>query len=297
MGKSFFQLFAGKGGVGKTSLAAASAIHYASKGERTLVVSIDPAHSLADSFEKNLGSEPIEILKNLFAMELDAKKALQRKSALTKRIHYFMRQAGLHDIDILETLPGIDEVMAYDMLVEFIESGKYDRIIFDAAPSGHSLRFLSIPKYMDEWLKKLYRVMRQVLGTIQVVKKHSRIDIPSYKLEHEERGRMLKIHQTLTNPKYTLLYIVMLPEKMCIAETERLAAKLSSYGFQAKNIIVNQILPKREDEFLKSRRAIQQENLKIIKEKFKGFEIKKLPLFKTEIHGVKELKKLASMLY
>ena len=297
MGKSFFQLFAGKGGVGKTSLAAASAIHYASKGERTLVVSIDPAHSLADSFEKNLGSEPIEILKNLFAMELDAKKALQRKSALTKRIHYFMRQAGLHDIDILETLPGIDEVMAYDRLVEFIESGKYDRIIFDAAPSGHSLRFLSIPKYMDEWLKKLYRVMRQVLGTIQVVKKHSRIDIPSYKLEHEERGRMLKIYQTLTNPKYTLLYIVMLPEKMCIAETERVIATLSSYGFQVKNIIVNQILPERDDEFLKARQAIQQKNLKIIREKFKGFEIKKLPLFKTEIHGVKELKKLASMLY
>ena len=297
MGKSFFQLFAGKGGVGKTSLAAASAIHYASKGERTLIVSIDPAHSLSDSFEKNLGSEPIEVLKNLFAMELDAKKALQRKSALTKRIHYFMRQAGLHDIDILETLPGIDEVMAYDMLVEFIESGKYDRIIFDAAPSGHSLRFLSIPKYMDEWLKKLYRVMRQVLGTIQVVKKHSRIDIPSYKLEHEERGRMLKIHQTLTNPKYTSLHIVMLPEKMCIAETERLITKLSSYGFQVKNIVVNQILPEREDEFLKSRRAIQQKNLKIIREKFKEFETKELPLFKTEIYGVDELKKIANMLY
>ena len=297
MRKTFFQLFSGKGGVGKTSLAAASAIHYANMGEQTLLVSIDPAHSLSDSFEKNLGSEPTEILKNLFAMELDAKKALKRDSSLTKRIHYFMKQAGLHDVDILETLPGIDEIMAYDMLVEFIETGKYDRIIFDTAPSGHALRFLSIPKYMDEWLKKLYRVMRQVLGTVQLMKRHSKIDIPSYKLEHEERDRMLKIYQTLTNPKYTLLYIVMLPEKMCIAETERLSAKLSSYGFQVKNIVVNQLLPKREDEFLKSRRAIQQENLKIIREKFNGFEIKKLPLFKTEIHGIKELKKLASMLY
>jgi len=216
---------------------------------------------------------------------------------LTKQIHYFMKQAGLHDADILETLPGIDEVMAYDMLVEFIESGKYDSIIFDTAPSGHALRFLSIPKYIDEWLKKLYRIMRQVLGTIQVVKKHSRIDVPSYKLEHEERDKMLKIYQTLTNPKRTSLCIVVIPEKMCIAETERLVAKLSSYGFQAKNIIVNQILPKRKDEFLKSRQAMQQENLKIIKEKFKGAEIKKLPLFKTEIHGVNELKKIASMLY
>lgn len=139
--------------------------------------------------------------------------------------------------------------------------------------------------------------MRQVLGTIQIVKKHSRIDIPSYKLEHEERDRMLKIYQTLTNPKYTLLYIVMLPEKMCIAETERLTAKLFSYGFQVKNIVVDQILPKRKDEFLKSRRAIQQENLKIIREKFKEFEIKELPLFKTEIYGVNELKKIANMLY
>jgi len=297
MRKTFFQLFAGKGGVGKTSLAAASAIHYASIGEQTLVVSIDPAHSLSDSFEKNLSSEPTEILKNLFAMELDAKKALERESSLTKRIHYFMKQAGLHNEDILETLPGIDEVMAYDMLVEFIESGKYDRIIFDTAPSGHALRFLSIPKYMDEWLKKLYRIMRQVLGTIQIVKKHSRIDIPSYKLEHEERDRMLRIYQILTNPEYTSLYIVMIPEKMCIEETERVVEKLSGYDFQVKKIIVNQILPEREDEFLKSRRAIQQKNLKIIKKKFKGFEIKELPLFKTEICGVSELKKIVSILY
>lgn len=297
MRKTFFQLFAGKGGVGKTSLAAASAIHYASIGERTLIVSIDPAHSLSDSFEKNLGSKPTEILKNLFAMELDAKKALQRENALTKRIHYFMRQAGLYNIDILETLPGIDEVMAYDMLVEFMESGKYDRVIFDTAPSGHFLRFLSIPKYMDEWLKKLYCVMRQVLGTIQIVKKHSRIDIPSYNLEHEERNRMLKIYQILTNQKHTSLYIVMIPEKMCIAETERVIATLSSSGFQVKNIIVNQLLPEREDEFLKARRAMQQENLKTIKEKFKGFEIKELPLFKTELRGFEQLKKIASILY
>lgn len=297
MKKTFFQLFAGKGGVGKTSLAAASAIHYASIGEQTLVVSIDPAHSLSDSFEKTLGSEPTKISKNLFAMELDAKKALKRNSPLTKQIHYFMKQAGLHDVDVLETLPGTDEVMAYDMLVEFIESGKYGRIIFDAAPSGHALRFLSIPKYMDEWLKKLYRVTRQVLGAVQLMKRHSRIDIPSYKLEHEERDRMLRIYQTLTNPKYTLLYIVMIPEKMCIAETERVITTLSNYGFLVKNIIVNQILPEREDEFVKARREIQQENLKTIREKFKGLEIKELPLFKTEIYGVNELKKIASILY
>jgi len=297
MKKTFFQLFAGKGGVGKSSLAAASAIHYASIGEQTLIVSIDPAHSLSDSFEKNLGSEPIKILKNLFAMELDAKKALKRDSQSMRRIHYLMQQAGIHDVDFLETLPGIDEIMAYDMLVEFIESGNYDRIIFDTAPSGHALRFLSIPKYMDEWLKKLYRVTRQVLGTVQLVKRHSKVDIPSYKLEHEERDRMSKIYQTLIDSKYSSLSVVMIPEKMCIAETERLVTKLSDYGFQVKNIVVNQLLPKREDEFLKSRRAIQQENLKIIKEKFKGFEIKKLPLFKTEVHGIKELKKLASMLY
>lgn len=297
MEKSFFQLFAGKGGVGKTSLAAASAIHHSSIGEQTLIVSIDPAHSLSDSFEKNLGPEPTEILKNLFAMELDAKKALERESALTKQIHYFMRQAGLHDIDILETLPGIDEIMAYDMLVEFIESGKYNRIIFDTAPSGHALRFLSIPINIDSWLKKLYSVMRQVLGAVQLMKRHSKIDIPSYKLEHEERNKMLEIYQTLINPKYSSIYVIMVPEKMCIAETERVITTLSSYGFQVKNIIVNQLLPERKDEFLKARRSIQQENLKIIKEKFKGFEIKELPLFNTELRGFEQLKKIAGMLY
>ena len=286
-----FHLFTGKGGTGKTTLSAAASVYYAKKGKNTLIASIDPAHSLSDCFGIHLSSEPAKITKNLYGVEIDAKNALKRNRFLIKHIHAVMKNLGIHDIDVLETLPGIDELMAYDMLVEFIENGKYDQIVLDTAPSGHALRFLSIPGYMDDWLKKSFRLGRQAYGLVSVAKK-IRIEGPSHREEHNERNRMFKVYSFLSNPEHSSISLVMLPEKMSIAETERDLATLREYDLPVKEIIINQIFPPSNNDFLKSRCDIQKKNIDIIKKKFSHLKIKEVPYLKSEIIGIKELEKI-----
>lgn len=296
MSKKCFHLFTGKGGTGKTTLSAATAIYYAKKGKNTLIASIDPAHSLSDCLGTHLNSEPTKITKNLFGIEIDAKKALKRDRFLIKQTHNMLRSLGIHDIDVLETLPGIDEVMAYDMLVEFIENRNYDYIVFDTAPSGHALRFLSIPGHIDDWLKKSFRAARQIYGLLSIAKRQ-RIEGPSYKQEHEERNRMSRIYQILIDPEYSFISIVMLPEKMSITETERDLITLLNYSLPVKEIIINQIFPKSNDEFLKNRYFIQKKNIGEIRKKFSHLRIKEMPYLKSEVIGLEELEKISNILF
>ena len=291
MNEKCFHLFTGKGGTGKTTLSAAAAIYYAKKKKKTLVASIDPAHSLSDCFGMHLGSEPTEVTNGLFGIEIDAKKALKRDRFLIKYTHDILKCLGIHDMDVLETLPGIDAVMAYDMLVEFIENENYDCIVLDTAPSGHALRFLSIPGHIDDWLKKSFRMGRQVSSLLSLAKK-IKIEGPSYRHEHEERNRMSRIYEFLINPKYLSISVVMLPEKMCISETERDIIALLKYGFPVKEIIINQIFPESNDEFLKNRGDIQKKNVDWIKKNFSHLIIKEVPYLKSEIIGIKELEKI-----
>jgi len=286
-----FHLFTGKGGTGKTTLSVATAIYYAKHSKKTLIASIDPAHSLSDCLGKQLSSEPTKITENLYGVEIDAKKALKRDRFLIKYIHNVLKDLGIHDKDILETLPGIDELMAYDMLVEFIENRKYDQIVLDTAPSGHALRFLSIPNYIDDWLKKSFRLGRQVSGLLSIAKK-TRIEGPSHREEHNERNRMSRIYNFLINPKHSSISIVMLPEKMCIAETERDLTTLLEYGLPVKEVIINKIFPAGNNDFLKSRCSIQKKNINSIKKRFHHLKIKEIPYLKSEITGIKELEKI-----
>ena len=286
-----FHLYTGKGGTGKTTLSTAASIYYAQKGKKTLIASIDPAHSLSDCLGMPIKSEPTKIIKNLYGVEIDAKRALKRDRFLIKQMHSILKNLGIHDTDILETVPGIDEVMAYDMLVDFIENKNYEQIIFDTAPSGHALRFLSIPCHIDDWLKKSFRATRQIYGLLSVAKKR-RIDGPSHKQEHEERDRMSKIYGMLINPEYSSISIVMLPEKLSIKETERDLITLLNFGFPVKEIIINQIFPLSNNDFLKSRCDIQKKNIDVIKKKFSHLKIIEVPYLKSEIIGIKELEKI-----
>lgn len=288
-----FHIFTGKGGVGKTTLSCAASIYYAKK-RKTLIASIDPAHSLSDCFEKKLSSEPTRIIKNLFGVEISVEKALKRDRFLINQTHNILKNLGIHDVDVLETLPGIDEVIAYDMLVDFIK--EYDQIVIDTAPSGHALRFLSISMYMDDWLKKSFRASRQIYSLISLGKKR-KIEGATYKQEHKERDRMSKIYQILIDPKYSSISIVMLPEKMSITESEHDLNTLLNYGLPVKEIIINQILPKSNDEFLKSRVNIQKKNIMEIRKKFSHLNIKEIPYFKSEIIGTKELKRISNILF
>lgn len=286
-----FYLFTGKGGTGKTTLSAAASVYFAEKGKSTLIASIDPAHSLSDCFGIPLSSEPTKITKNLYGVEIDAAKALKRNRFLITHLHRILKSLGIHDTDVLETLPGIDEVMAYDLLVEFIENRNDDYIVLDTAPSGHALRFLSIPHHMDDWLKKSFRMGRQVYGLLSFAKK-TNLAGPSYKEEHQERDRMSKIYYLLMNKKCSSISLVLLPEKLSIAETERDLRTLTDYGLPVKELIINRIFPRGNDTFLKKRWSIQQENIAVIKKKFSRLQIKEIPYLEQEVIGIPELKKI-----
>lgn len=156
--ETHFYLFAGKGGVGKTSIAAATALYFSGKGMNTLIISTDPAHSLADSFEKSIGGDIVRIGKNLSAVEIDPKMAMaEYKEKIVPNLDKVDMLKGLDigdTFDFAGNTPGIDELAAFDKFMQYMQSKEYDVIVFDTAPFGHTIRFLSLPDLLDSWIAR-----------------------------------------------------------------------------------------------------------------------------------------------
>ncbi len=303
-----FYFFSGKGGVGKTSVAAASALWFSGKGKKVLIISTDPAHSLSDSFEIKIGGEGRKIKKNLFAVEIDPQKAMaeykEKIAPKLEKIEY-LQSLGLEDtFDIAGMTPGIDEIAAFDKFLQYMGSEDYDVIIFDTAPTGHALRFLSLPDIMDSWVGKIIKIRMKFAGLANLVKKilpfGKSDDEPGLGTEQFEamKKRIEKAREILSNPKKTHYNIVLIPEEMSILESERAIKTLGQYNIKIENIIVNQLVPKNPHcEFCKEKRKIQLERMKIISDKFKKYKTMKLQLFKEEVKGFEMLEKVGKELY
>jgi len=299
-----YYFFSGKGGVGKTSMAAATALWF-SKNKKTLIISTDPAHSLSDSFELSIGSEPKKLTKNLWAVEIDPAKTVEE---YTKRISphvdkiAFLKDFGLDEtFDIAGMTPGIDEISAFDKFMQYMNSNDYDIIIFDTAPTGHALRFLSLPDVLDSWIGKMIKVRMKFAGVAHVVKKL----LPFSESEEEPIGtdqleemkeRIQQAKSILTNPGKTNFWVVVIPEQMSILESERALKSLKSYGIAVNGIIVNQLIPENHCSFCSARRQMQEKNLKKLRSVFASIQIKHVPLFAHEIKGFATLEKIAMLL-
>ncbi len=304
-----FCLFAGKGGVGKTSMAAAAALHFASKGKKTLIISTDPAHSLSDSFETKIGGEIRKLRKNLFAVEIDPKKAMaEYKERITPQIEKvdFLKGLGLEDtLDFAGSTPGIDEMAAFDKFLQYMQSKDYDVIIFDTAPTGHTLRFLSLPDVLDSWVGKMISIRLKFSGFINTFKKF----LPFGEPEKEEKKlgteqldeikeRIEKARKIMSNKEKTHFNLVMIPEAMSIYESERSISILNEYGIPIKTIVVNQLIPEnRKCPFCTEKRKLQKERLEEIRKKFKGYKILRIPMHKEEVKGFDMLEKVGKELY
>lgn len=296
-------LFAGKGGVGKTTLAAATALHFSAKGKKVLIISTDPAHSLSDSFEIQIGGNIKKLRENLFAVEIDPQKAMQEyKEKITPKIEKieYLKDFDLSGaFDMAGMTPGIDEIAAFDKFLQYMQSKEYDVIIFDTAPTGHTLRFLSLPDLLDSWVGKMIKIRMQFAGFINMIRKllpfakgDEKQDIGIKQLEGMKK-RILEAKKILANSKKTHYNLVLTPEEMSILESERSIKVLNQYNIPVHTIIVNQIIPNNPNcKFCSARREQQLERLKTIKEKFKKFKILELPLFKEEIKGFKILEKV-----
>jgi arsenite-transporting ATPase len=307
-----FFFFSGKGGVGKTSMSAATALWFSKQNKKTLIISTDPAHSLSDSFEMDIGGEVKEIGKNLYALEIDPKRALQEyKDQLTPQIEKvdYLKGLGLDDVfDMTSMTPGIDEIASFDKFLKYMNSQEYDIIIFDTAPTGHALRFLSLPDVLDSWVGKLIAIRMRFSGLIGTFKKFLPFgdsdengkedkDFGADKLE-AMKERIKKAKEILSNPKKTLYNIVMIAEEMSIFESERNINVLKEYNIPVKTVIVNQLIPKNmKCDFCTEKRKLQQKRLDTINQKFSDLSVLQMPMFSQEIKGIKMLEKAGRQLY
>ncbi|NHJ21796.1 MAG: arsenic-transporting ATPase [Candidatus Lokiarchaeota archaeon] len=312
-------MFGGKGGVGKTTCASSAAIWAAEHGRNTLIISTDPAHSLGDSLGIELPAgeaTPVPGVKNLTALEIDPKADFSEYKGLTtinplegSDMPDLMGGMPLmEDIQEMATMspPGIDEAFALLKVLEFIETEHdYDLVIFDTAPTGHTLRFLSLPETLSGWIGKLLK-MRLKLGSLMGLMKSLFTSTERKKdnsLEVLERLKesIVKARDDLTDPTKNSFVVVMIPEEMAISETGRLLNELYKYNIPVSNVVVNNLYQDVDDlcDFCISRRKMQHRNLEKIKETFEqGFKknIIEVPLFREEVREYEKLKEFGNYL-
>ena len=254
-------VFGGKGGVGKTSCAIATALAL-SENFKTLLISTDPAHSVSDCLEQHIGFNVVKVngTKNLSAIEVVADEALSRFKAehLTELKKLLETSTNLDNDDIDEMLtlsiPGIDEVMSFKTIIDFIEDGEYDKYVVDTAPTGHALRLISSPKLLDEWIKVAARMRwkyRYMVTSFSGSYQQDEVDAFLFNLKKTVK----RIENLLSDNTKCEFIPVCIPEAMAILETGRLLEDLDTSGIISKQVIVNNIMVSEGCNFCKKRKG------------------------------------------
>jgi arsenite-transporting ATPase len=302
-----FLLFGGKGGVGKTSCAAAAAIWAADQGKKVLIISTDPAHSLADSLGQKLAPgeiTQIEGIENLWGLEIkpkmDQPDMMENLNKLPPEFSSLMM--GMGDMSGL-TPPGMDEAMAFGKVLEFLQNTEYDLVVFDTAPTGHTLRLLSIPDMLSTWMGKMLMMrlkLGKLLGGFKALfsKDSENQDADALDQLQHLKDAVEAAKEELSDPDKTSFVIVLIAELMAIYETERLLASLNEYEIPVQNLVVNQVVPENlKCEFCQNRRTMQFKHLREIKNMYKDdYDIHEVELFSQEIRKIDQLRKLAAIL-
>ncbi|MDY7037048.1 MAG: TRC40/GET3/ArsA family transport-energizing ATPase [Thermodesulfobacteriota bacterium] len=303
--------FAGKGGVGKTSVAAATGIKAAEIGHRTIIMSLDVAHSLSDIFdlERNLldhnKGKPIEVTKNLWIQELDIQEEIEQNwGDIHKYISALLNTTGLDEIlaEELAILPGMEEVSLLLYINRYVLEKKFDVIILDCAPTGESLRFISIPTTLEWYIKKIFKMERTIAKYIRPVAKRV-YDVPlpgdDYFAAIERLFERLRgVDEILVDPQITTVRLITNPEKIVLKETQRAFMYFCLYKMNIDGIVMNRILPDDvNDKYFQDWRASQKKYMKKAEEYFSPIPIFRVNLFKDEIFGSDRLKVLADQVY
>ena len=312
-------MFGGKGGVGKTTCAASSAIWAAEAGRNTLIISTDPAHSLGDSLGLELEpGVPTKVpgITNLTALEINPKANIEEFRSLSNiNPVEELGMPGIFDsiplFDDIQDLtsmnpPGIDETLALLKVLEFIETEhNYNLIIFDTAPTGHTLRFLSLPETLSSWIGKLLKMrlkFGKMLGSLKsLFSANKNRDNSSLEVLERLNDAIIHAREDLTDPTKTSFVVVMIPEEMAITETGRLINELIKYQIPVSDVVVNQVLEENHKlcDFCKSRRKMQQKNMLVIKKVLEdqmGKDIIEVPLFSQEVRKYDRLKQFGHYL-
>jgi arsenite-transporting ATPase len=314
-------LFGGKGGVGKTTTSCATAVWLADAGLKVLLVSSDPAHSTSDSLGVTLGPQPVEVegVPGLFGLEMDPEAKL---SNLLPRVGEAVNNMGgsgmggfgglgmmldpsakeelsemKSDIKTADMiLPGLDEALAFDELLKHMENPTWDVVVFDTAPTGHTLRFLSLPELIEAWSGRLLRLMRVSGGLRSMLFGRKESDAMKEELERFRR-RVLHVRRVLSDPATSSFTLVTIPERMGVNETLRAYESLIEYKLPIGGCLVNRITPEFDHPFLQTRREQELTRILELNSALENVNVGRLELADTEIVGVNALRTIGETLY
>jgi arsenite/tail-anchored protein-transporting ATPase len=298
-------LFTGKGGVGKTTIAAATAVRAARAGVRTMIMSTDPAHSLADSFDVEIGSQPTQIAENLFAEQIDAQDRLEANwREIQEYFISLMNWAGVDTIQAeeLSVIPGLDEIFSLIDVKRYVDSGDHDLLVVDCAPTAETLRLLSLPEIMNWYIERIFPVERRVVKTLRpLVTRITSLPIADDRFfaSVERLHRNLEaVRKVLIDEKVSSVRLVVNPEKMVIAEARRTYTYLSLFGYRVDAVVVNRIIPESvTDPYFGKWKEIQAEHLATVHESFEPVPILTARLFDREMVGVELLEAMGDEVY
>jgi arsenite-transporting ATPase len=304
-------LFSGKGGVGKTSLAAATGIQLSRLGYKTLVMSVDPAHSLADSFDLDTGlfqsktGDPYPISDKLSIHEVNIQKEIKRHwREISAYVVSVLRTTGISEVESeeLAILPGMEELSAMMYVNQFRRENLYDVIVLDCAPTAESMRFVSMPTTLEWYMKHIFPFQRGLIRAVRpLANRVSPVELPTdryFANVQDLFSRVEGIGELLEDPRVTSVRLVTNPEKMVLRETQRAFVYFSLHGLTVDTIIVNRVLPQVvTDAFFEEWRESQSRILAEIEAYFAPVPVKRVPLFIHEVLGRERLEDLSRKLY
>jgi arsenite/tail-anchored protein-transporting ATPase len=298
-------LFTGKGGVGKTTTSAATAALVAATGRKTLVLSTDPAHSLADTFGVELGAEPTEIDTGLYGQQVDTQRAFETS---WREVQHYLRdvleQGGVDPLEAeeLTVLPGADEVLALLELRAQVAGGRWDVVVVDCAPTAETLRLLALPEALGWYMDRVFPAQRRVMPTLRPVLSHlAGLPMPPDRVfgaVERLHGELTDVHRLLTDPTTTSVRLVLTPEAVVVAEARRTLTSLSLYGYRVDGVVANRVFPAGGDDPWRAQWVqAQSEQLAGIASSFAGLRTWRSPYLAAEPVGLPALTELAHDLY
>ena len=291
-------IFTGKGGVGKSSVAAAHAIKSAEEGKKTLLVSTDMAHNLGDIFERKLGKEAENVLPNLDIYEIDPEYVMENDfSSVMSYLGNLLSDIDDYSLQDMGMMPGMEELFSLLKIADIYNSERYERIIVDCAPTGETLALLKFPELLSWYMEKLFPIGKVAMRMLSPISKSVfKVEMPNKSAMTDMEKMYLKLvelQELLKNRDVTSIRIVTTPEKMVVEETKRNYMYMNLYNFNVDGLYINRILPQDiNNDFFNKWIVIQREYITYLKESFSALSIYEIPWYEEELRGVSNIRRI-----
>lgn len=291
-------IFTGKGGVGKSSVAAAHAIKSAEEGKKTLLVSTDMAHNLGDIFERKLGKEAENVLPNLDIYEIDPEYVMENDfSSVMSYLGNLLSDVDDYSLQDMGMMPGMEELFSLLKIADIYNSERYERIIVDCAPTGETLALLKFPELLSWYMEKLFPIGKVAMRMLSPISKSLfKVEMPNKSAMTDMEKMYLKLvelQELLKNRDVTSIRIVTTPEKMVVEETKRNYMYMNLYNFNVDGLYINRILPQDiNNDFFNQWIVIQREYITYLKESFSALSIYEIPWYEEELRGVSNIRRI-----